>query len=239
MTRNGRLAGVAGKETAPVPRTALRWEAHKEETRRKLLDSARRLFAERGFQATSAADIAAGAGVTERTLFRYFPSKSALVLDEAISLLPAMFEAIRNRPAGEPPYDAVRDGILEFFKDRSVLLIQVVGAPGAVELPMDDRQRTLLDFEEPLAEMLRDRYALPAGDEITASVWARASIGAMRAALNAVSRRRTPDGLPKGAFADAIRAAFAALPGTPPAALTPPPAPPAPTPPATPPAPGR
>jgi AcrR family transcriptional regulator len=49
--------------------TPLRWEAHKEETRRKLLASAHRLFAERGFQATSAADIAAGAGVTERTLF--------------------------------------------------------------------------------------------------------------------------------------------------------------------------
>ena len=44
--------------------TALRWEAHKEETRRKLLASAHRLFTERGFQATSAADIAADAGVT-------------------------------------------------------------------------------------------------------------------------------------------------------------------------------
>src|SRR5262249_31190924 len=58
----------------------------KERNTIKLLDSARALFAERGFQATSAADIAAAAGVTERTLFRYFPSKSALVLDEVIAL---------------------------------------------------------------------------------------------------------------------------------------------------------
>jgi AcrR family transcriptional regulator len=202
------------EEPPPRAGTALRWEAHKEETRRKLLASARRLFAERGFQATSAADIAADAGVTERTLFRYFSSKAALVLDEAFSLVPEMFEVVRNRPAQEPPYVAVCQGLMEFFKGRDVLFVQVLGAPGVIELPLSDRQRTLIDFEELLSRVLHERYALPDTDQATAAVWARASIGAIRTALGVLTGTRTPEGIPEGAFAEVIHACFAALPGT-------------------------
>ena len=199
--------------------TALRWEAHKEETRRKLLASAHRLFAEHGFQATSAADIAADAGVTERTLFRYFSSKAALVLDEAFSLMPEMFEVVRNRPAQEPPYVAVCQGMMEFFKDHDVLFVQVMAAPGVIELSVSDRQRTLIDFEELLGLVLHERYGLPDTDQVTAAVWARASIGAIRTALGVVVGARTTEGLAKGEFADAIRVCFATLPGTWPAKL--------------------
>ena len=72
--------------------------------RRDLLASARKLFAERGYHATSATDIAAATGVTGRTLLQYFPSKAVLVLDEAIALLAEMTELIRERLAGEAPY---------------------------------------------------------------------------------------------------------------------------------------
>ena len=100
---------MAVKEPAAASRKALRWEEHKQRTRRELLDSARKLFAERGFHATSAADIAAAAGVTERTLFRYFPTKVALVFDEVAAVLPEMLQVIRERPAEEAPYRAVCD----------------------------------------------------------------------------------------------------------------------------------
>ena len=43
-----------------------------------ILDAATRLFGEKGYEATHTADIAAAAGVTERTLFRYFRSKEKL-----------------------------------------------------------------------------------------------------------------------------------------------------------------
>jgi TetR/AcrR family transcriptional regulator len=43
-----------------------------------ILDAATRLFGDRGFEATRTAEIAAAAGVTERTLFRYFPTKQDL-----------------------------------------------------------------------------------------------------------------------------------------------------------------
>lgn len=203
-------------DPAPAPsRRAQRWEEHKELTRRKLLASARRLFAERGFHDTSAADIAAGAGVTERTLFRYFPSKIALVLDEAITLLPEMFQLIRARPAGEPPYRAVCEGIIDFGLRHRPLALMLTGSPPAMELPVEGQQRTLIDFEEDLAAVLRERYAVPPGDEITPAVWARASIGALRTALITMARTPPPPGAPGTPVADLVRACFAALEGRP------------------------
>src|SRR4051812_17561713 len=43
-----------------------------------ILAAATRLFGSRGYAGTRTADIAARAGVTERTLYRYFPSKMAI-----------------------------------------------------------------------------------------------------------------------------------------------------------------
>jgi len=43
-----------------------------------ILQAATKLFGEKGYEATRTAEIAAAAGVTERTLFRYFPSKEKL-----------------------------------------------------------------------------------------------------------------------------------------------------------------
>jgi len=203
---------VTPKTPQAPSRKALRWEQHKERTRRDLLASARTLFAERGYHATSAADIAAGAGVTERTLFRYFPNKLALVLDELIALLPEMAESIRDRPAAEPPYQAVCEGMVAFGLRHLDMVALVVTAEAELEIPLDGRQRPLIDFEDTLAGVLRERYAVPAEDQITPAVWARASIGALRTALIiAVRGPRDTTAPPKGAPGDQLRACFAAL----------------------------
>jgi AcrR family transcriptional regulator len=204
-------------ETSPAPsRKALRWQEHKQRTRRQLVASARKLFTERGFDATSAADIAADAGVTERTLFRYFPNKIALVLDEAIALLPEMFQTISERPAAEPPYQAVCEGIIDFaMRHRDLLLLLVPRPPTSPALLAAGQQRTLIDFEEALAGALRQRYSLPANDQFTAAVWARASIGALRTALTWTLHNPPSEGTPGTPVVDTIRACFAALTATP------------------------
>jgi AcrR family transcriptional regulator len=48
-------------------------------TRRRILDTARRLFAEHGYDATATRDIARAAGIASGTLFNYFPTKEAIV----------------------------------------------------------------------------------------------------------------------------------------------------------------
>jgi AcrR family transcriptional regulator len=207
---------VTPKAPQAPSRKALRWEQHKERTRRDLLASARTLFAERGYHATSAADIAAAAGVTERTLFRYFPNKLALVLDELIALLPEMAESIRDRPAAEPPYQAVCEGIIDFtlrHLDIMDMVAVVMTTADELEIPLDGRQRPLIDFEDTLAEVLRERYAVPAEDQISPAVWARASIGALRTVLAIAARGPRDPAAPPGGGApgDPLRAGFAAL----------------------------
>lgn len=202
----------AAAGTQVVSRRALRWEEHKERTRRQLIASARRLFAERGFDATSAADIAAGAGVTERTLFRYFPTKMALILDEVMALLPEMFGLIKRRPAGEPPYQAVCAGIIEFGQRHRDLLLLLIAAPvDEPRLPAGERQRALIDFEDTLAGVLRERYAVPPADQITPGVWARASIGALRTAMVVTTQNPPGWDAPGHPVADTVQACFAAL----------------------------
>jgi AcrR family transcriptional regulator len=54
--------------------------ARREETRRQLLDAAGRLFAERGYHATSVPDIVRAAGVGHGTFYEYFGSRHQILL---------------------------------------------------------------------------------------------------------------------------------------------------------------
>jgi AcrR family transcriptional regulator len=58
-----------------------------------LLDSAQRLFGERGYRGTTTKDIAQNAGVSENLIFRYFKSKSDLML---ASVVTPLFEVLQN-----------------------------------------------------------------------------------------------------------------------------------------------
>lgn len=54
-------------------------EQQKQQRRQAIAESAARLFSEKGFQATRIEEIAADAGVSVPTLFKYFPSKQAIL----------------------------------------------------------------------------------------------------------------------------------------------------------------
>lgn len=68
-------------------------------TRQKILDTARRLFADNGFQATTTRDIAVAAGIATGTLFNYFQTKEAIIaclVSEAGSDAVAQFQVSRQ-----------------------------------------------------------------------------------------------------------------------------------------------
>ncbi|QMU73873.1 TetR family transcriptional regulator [Streptacidiphilus sp. P02-A3a] len=56
-------------------------ERKKRRTRQQLSDTATTMFLERGFDAVRVSEIAEACGVSEKTVFNYFPTKEALVLD--------------------------------------------------------------------------------------------------------------------------------------------------------------
>src|SRR5512139_1207552 len=84
-------------------------ERKKEQTRAAIQREALRLIAERGYDATTCEQIAAAAEVSPATLFRYFPTKEDLVLQDLYD--PLIAEAVRARPRAEAPLKAVRNGI--------------------------------------------------------------------------------------------------------------------------------
>jgi AcrR family transcriptional regulator len=86
-------------------------ERKKEATRRLIADTARRLFAERGFDAVTVAEVARAADVAEKTVFNYFPTKEDLFYSDMEAFEERLLAAIRERPAG----DTVLEAFARFF----------------------------------------------------------------------------------------------------------------------------
>jgi AcrR family transcriptional regulator len=97
-------------------------ERKKEQTRRAIEDAAFRLFAERGFQGTTVADIADAADVAPRTFFAYFPSKEDVLFADFDETFDDVAARLRERPPGESTFDTLRswaaDQLPEMEADR-------------------------------------------------------------------------------------------------------------------------
>jgi AcrR family transcriptional regulator len=79
----------------------------KGDVRRRLQEAALAMFQERGYDGTTALEIAARAGVTERTFFRYFASKRDVLFDED-AMQAGLMAAIGEAPDDLSPMDLVR-----------------------------------------------------------------------------------------------------------------------------------
>jgi AcrR family transcriptional regulator len=88
-------------------------ERKKEQTRRSIEEAAFRLFEERGFQATTVADIAEAADIAPRTFFAYFPSKEAVVFGDFDETFAPLEARLRERPGGETTFEGLRAWIGE------------------------------------------------------------------------------------------------------------------------------
>jgi AcrR family transcriptional regulator len=96
-------------------------ETQRRETKDRLQASALERFRRDGFAKTSVAEIAADAGVTERTFFRYFSSKEAVLFKDYESRLEWFQAALAVRPVDEPILDSVLIATGSFPDDREIL----------------------------------------------------------------------------------------------------------------------
>lgn len=165
----------------------------KEQTRRALRDCGARLFAERGFAGTTIADIAACANVSERTFFRYFDSKEALLLPDTVDLFAYIEDALAARPADEEPLHAVCQALLAAAEPFTASGLTALTHPleGTEPLVTARIVQAFADFEDRLAELVRER--LPADEpdgDLHAAVLACAALSAARAVLRTQRGRR-------------------------------------------------
>ncbi len=80
---------------------------NREDVRRRLQQAALELYRERGYDQTTTAEIAAKAGVTERTFFRHFPDKREVLFDGEAVLSAALISAVAAAPPALGPWDTL------------------------------------------------------------------------------------------------------------------------------------
>ncbi|MBV9193228.1 MAG: TetR family transcriptional regulator [Solirubrobacterales bacterium] len=98
--------GPTKLEAAPT-KPGLR-ERKKQQTRETIVRVALELFAERGYDETTLAEIAEAADVSPRTIFSYFDSKEEILFCEESSSLEEVKAALEERPEGTTTVDAIR-----------------------------------------------------------------------------------------------------------------------------------
>lgn len=130
-------------------------ERKKRLTRAHIAATAARLFAERGYEHVTVADVAQAADVADQTVYNYFSSKRDLVFDMEEDLQAHLGELIRTRPAGTSPPAAVRDQVLAFVESIK-------------EVPAD-QQRGGLDYLVAVSPELR-RLSLEMVDHLADTI---------------------------------------------------------------------
>jgi AcrR family transcriptional regulator len=116
------------------------WRQRKKNaTRDRIRASALRLFGEQGYDATTVEQIAAAAGVSHMTFFRYFPTKEEVALSDSYD--PLLAGLIGQTPAAWPLAERIRTALLQGLRqlydtDRDILLAQnklIVSTPALRE----------------------------------------------------------------------------------------------------------
>lgn len=197
--------------------------ARKQQTRDQIAATALRLFAERGFEAVTVAEVARTAGVTEKTVFNHFATKEDLVYSGDQRFEAALAGAIGARPPGTPVAAAVGAFLLDRYagfdddperQERHAVLARLVAASPALQA----RERQL---HARYAVTLREHIARELGtgeDDLRPQVVAEALMAAHGAVI-AAFRRGTLSGAAPERYAPrvlaAAREAFGLLAGLP------------------------
>ncbi|RPF21677.1 TetR/AcrR family transcriptional regulator [Myceligenerans xiligouense] len=163
-------------------------ETLRERTRRavhaEITDTALRLFAEQGFEATTVDQIAAAAGISRRSFFHYFGSKEDVVLGDLEALGLRVRDALEARPETETAWEALREALKSLRAPGTGAVTPLQIADMYADAP-SLRARHLekhLRWQELLAPDVERRLGISPGD--TADPRARAVIAAALACLD-------------------------------------------------------
>jgi AcrR family transcriptional regulator len=135
-----------------------RWQP---DSRGRLQEAALALYSERGFDQTTAAQIADRAGLTERTFYRHFADKREVLFGGSAFLQERLVAGVADAPPTDGPFDAVSRGLDaaadllgEFRRDLSLQRLTVI----ASNPELRERELTkLADYAAAVAAALRQR----------------------------------------------------------------------------------
>lgn len=165
-------------------------ERKKQQTRTLITTSAMALFAERGFDHVTVAEIAGRADVSTATVFNYFPTKEDLVYSGMDEFQEQVFERIRARGPDESLTAVFRDWVVEAHRGLlnspdPAARKQLAAAASIIagSRALQDREIRSFDrYAETLAEIIRTETAAKS-DDFEPWVIANALLGVQRAML--------------------------------------------------------
>lgn len=156
-------------------------ERKRTRTRTAIRRHAVRLFAVHGYQATTFEQIAAAAEVAPSTVFRYFPSKEALIdFGEHHPIGDAFLEALAGQPAGLNPAEVFRNATEAVFatetedertarREREQLLLTVPEVWAA-------NAHAITELMRKVGDVFADRYGDPRHGRETARILCGAAL---------------------------------------------------------------
>jgi len=186
-------------------------ERKKAQTRRLIADTAWRLFADRGFEQVTVAEVAREAQVAVATVFNYFPTKEDLFFFRLEAFGADLVEAVAGRAAGEPALAAFRRQLLgaggllaqvEAGDDQALERLRTVNRVIADSPALQAREQQAFAAT---AAALADRLAADGGaapGDLDPQVAANALVGVQRALVNYTRRRVLAEERPAGLAAD-------------------------------------
>ena len=169
--------------------TGLR-ERKKVQTRQLIIETAHRLFAERGFDTVTVAEVARAADVSEGTVFNYFPVKEDLFYGGMEVFEQTLVEAIRHRAPGQSALDAFRrvvvDGTDVLVERPRAELIAAAARVVSGSPALQAREREIVArYTQVLAELLAEQTGARPGD-VEPLAMATALMGVQRAMVRFV-----------------------------------------------------
>jgi len=190
-------------------------ERKKQRTRDAIVDAAFRLFADRGYEATTLTDIAAEADIAPRTFFAYFPTKEAVVFFDKEASLSGLRRRLEERRETETAIEAMRawvEGIVEdidWNDERELARRKLLRETPSLR----ERERAnLAGFEDALGAAVAHDLDLPPSS-LRPRLIAAAGAAALSALSDLFDEEQVADG-PMALVDDALiflRGGFAAL----------------------------
>ena len=162
-------------------------ERKRQLVRDELAEAALRLLARQGFEETTVDDLAAAAGVSRRTFFRYFASKEDVVISSVVVVCEGIVAEVAARPADEPAPLAIREAVktvtLEDFaedREKSVALIRHTQNIPALRARFAERQDLVRDDLAAALARRAGRDTPAPRDQFAAGIGLLAFVGALQ-----------------------------------------------------------